>query len=197
MQAPRPADSLWSAGGTDVVSARDLMRRRSTFITSSSYPTLKLGGQALVAVYGEPGSGKSTFLCKFLDGVSGNVLLLSVEEGVGDTLLGRLSRLEIHRADFFVGYARTIDELEAVVSKSLPQAVAVDSLSASTLQVGDLKRLAEQYSIPVLFSLHVTKDGAAAGPMTALHESDVVVRVDALRWVVEKSRFSGIINGEV
>lgn len=193
--AQRPADSLWSDVG--VLSAAELLKRGCTTWASTSYPGLKTGKNSLIAAYGAPGSGKSTFASRWLDGIQGAVLFLSIEEGLSDSLIQRLRRLEIIRDDFYVAAALSVDDVAVAVEKYTPSAIVVDSLSVSTLSVSDLKRLTHFAEVPVLFTLHVTKEGDPAGPMRIVHEADVVVRVDSLCWTVEKSRYTWAVSGEV
>jgi predicted ATP-dependent serine protease len=174
-----------------------MLKKSFASVHSTGYPSLRIGRQALVALYGPPGGGKSTFLFKFLDGVEGEVLYLSLEEGLSDTVVDRLRRLEVCRGDFRIGYARTVDEIADLVNKHRPNAIGLDSLSITTLTVDDLMRLSSCVGVPVLFSLHTTKDGLPAGSMTTLHAADVVLRVGGMRWAVEKSRFTGPLEGEV
>jgi predicted ATP-dependent serine protease len=197
LQSVRPADLLWRDIGGESLSAEVLTKQAAQSFTSKSYPTLKIGRRALVAVYGPPGGGKSTFAFKFLDGIDGAVLLLSLEEGLSETVVARLQRLEIHRADFYIAYARSVDEIAVLVERRAPNAIAIDSLSVSTLTVDDLGRLVANVEVPVLFILHINKAGAPAGEMAAVHAADVVVRVDGMKWSIEKSRFTGPVEGEV
>jgi len=196
LQSSRSADSLWRQGG-ECLSALDLLKRSTSGLTSEAYPALRIGREAIVAIYGPPGAGKSTLLYKFLDGMPGDVLLLSIEEGFADTVIDRLKRLEIHRSDFHLGYVRSVEEIGDLVQKHNPVAVGIDSLTMTTLTTDDVMRLSSFIGGPLLFTLHVTKDGAPAGAMTVLHASDVVVRVEGMKWALEKSRFSGSITGEV
>jgi predicted ATP-dependent serine protease len=135
-------------------------------------------------------------LCKFLDGCEAP-LLLSMEEGLSDSLITRLKRLEIHSDAFKVAVADTIDEIADLVERHQPSALGIDSLSVTTLKIGDVMRLSNAVGVPVVFVLHSTKGGEAAGAAGVLHAVDVVVEVSALKWAVRKSRFTGLIGGEV
>lgn len=191
----RNADALWR-GGPREASAAQLVGRRPALFESSSYPSLKIGPRAVVAIWGAPGAGKSSMLCKYLDGTEAP-LLLSMEEGLGDTLSARLKRLEIHSEAFRVAVADTIEEIADLVERHRPSCLGLDSLSVTTLKVGDVLRLSEAVAVPVLFTLHATKAGGAAGEAGILHAVDVVVEVSAMRWRISKSRFTGNLEGEV
>lgn len=191
----READALWRGGPREASAAQLVGRRASTF-TSSSYPELKIGPTSVVAIWGAPGSGKSTMLCKFLDGTE-SPLLLSMEEGLSDSLVARLKRLEIHSDAFRVAIADTINEVAELVDRHQPSALGIDSLSVTTLKIGDVMRLSNSVGVPVIFVLHSTKGGEAAGASGILHAVDVVIEVSALKWRVCKSRFTGLIGGTV
>lgn len=75
----------------EVATARDLVRRRWSAVTSTAYPVLRLAPGALVVVYGEPGAGKSTWLARWLDGYPQPVLLAAAEEHVGRAFHPRLT----------------------------------------------------------------------------------------------------------
>jgi len=195
-RAVRPSDQAWACDA-EVLGAGDLVKRSVTKFTSRSYPDLKIGPESLVSVYGPPGGGKSIFLLKFLDGVSGPVLYVSIEEGMSDTLTEKLRWLEIVRDDFSVTSVSNVGGLGSAVDSVRPGAIAVDSLTKSTLLVDDLKRLVRHARVPVLFSLHVTKDGSPAGPNTIIHDVDVSIEIGERFWAVQKSRFCGQVSGEV
>jgi len=191
----RAADAVWR-GGPREASAAQLVGRRAASFTSSSYPELKIGPASVVAIWGAPGGGKSTMLCKFLDGTEAP-LLLSMEEGLSDSLVARLKRLEIHSDAFKVAIADTIEEVADLVDRHQPSALGLDSLSVTTLKIGDVMRLSNSVGVPVIFVLHSTKGGEAAGAASILHAVDVVIEVAAMRWTVRKSRFTGLIGGTV
>jgi predicted ATP-dependent serine protease len=144
-----------------------------------------------------PGSGKSTWTAKFLDGFEGPVLLISQEEGLGETVAGRMRRLEICREDFHLAVVSTLDEIAELVAEIHPASIAIDSVSVTTLTTGDLQRLTAWAKVPLVAVLHETKAGAASGAMSLLHAADTVLRTEAMRWKLEKSRSCPLVEGEV
>lgn len=193
----RPASEMWT-DDVECRSAADLVGTRRDTWASAAYPGLIVGAVSLVALYGCPGAGKTVMLLKLLDGVAGPVLMLSIEEGLGAGIVGKLGWLEIRRSDFFLAHARTTAEIDTLLTgHSGIVALGIDSLSVSTLSLDDLLRMRNALRIPIIFTLHVRKDGLVAGEMALMHGVDVVVRVDAMRWAVEKSRFSGLVSGDV
>jgi len=195
----RPADNLWKSEGGRIASAEAIVRSsHAPSLTSSEYPTLEVGRTSLVGLYGPAGSGKSTLMTKFADGFPGAVLYLTLEEGLdSETLANRLRRLEVFRSDLHFGSVDTANDIGPMIEKVDAGLVCVDSLSVSTLCVDDLKRITVHFGIPVLFSLHCTKEGTMAGNYRDIHLSDVIVRVDDLKWELEKSRFTALIGGDV
>jgi len=197
----RPLNTLWRGNEAECQSASVLVRRSWAGFNSEAYSEIKMGLQSLFLIYGPPGAGKSTMMMKWLDGIDGPVIYLSIEEGLGDSLTKRLRWLEIKRDDFYVVGSVGIQDFDSLIGEKRPLAIGIDSLSVSTFQVSDLRRIALSYGVPVVFTLHVTKGGIPAGLNSILHESDLVVGVvageDGGEWSVEKSRFSGLVTGRV
>ena len=192
----RPASEMWSEPA-QCQSAADLMHVKRDCWHSENYPPISIGRASLVALYGAPGAGKTVMLLKLLDGIVGAVLLLSVEEGLSTGMVSKLQWLEIQRPDFFLAHARTLSEIDALVGQHNVIALGIDSLSVSTLSLDDLLRMRNALRLPIFFTLHIRKDGLVAGEMALMHGTDIVIRVDAMQWAVEKSRFSGLVSGSV
>jgi len=192
----RHADSLWR-DKPEIENASELVKRSNSYITSKSYPDIKFGAKGLVCVYGCPGAGKSTWLLKLLDGMEGEILYLSLEEALSDTLISKLKWLEISSKKFKVGYIRSLNELDALLADTDYVAIGIDSLSVSTLNIDDLRRMANSYNLIVFFTLQVNKDGNPQGLMSNIHGADMVVSVDSGKWKIEKSRYSGLLQGGV
>jgi len=171
-------------------SARDLVGRKWTLVESAAYPELCLSRGALVALWGQPGSGKSTFATRFANGLVGAVTYYSAEEKLGPTFAGRLERCGVTRADFFAVGQASIDDLCEFCSSVRAVALVVDSVQMTTIRPEDLRRLLEAASVDVLvYILHATKENAAAGSNAYLHEADVVVQAADLQWTLTKSRY--------
>ena len=179
-------------------SARDLASSHWTLVESAAYPLRVLKG-ALALVYGPPGAGKSTMAARWLDGVEGPVVFVAAEEGLGPALSERLSRLAIRRRDFHVLSGGTVDALVEELQQVKARAVCIDSLSVAQLVPGELRKVQESAKVPlVLGTLQVTKSGQAAGSHAWLHEADVVVHVEKMKWTLEKSRYQDVgAKGEV
>ena len=191
MIAPeRPPSAV--AAQLQSATARDLVARTWTTVASSTYPELRLLRGALVVIYGSPGAGKSTMLIRLLDSIRRPTVLLSTEERLGAAVGERLSRLGVHRADFHVIGRGTVDDVVALCDRVKADVLGVDSVTASILQPEDLRQLIEATGVGLLAAtLQVTKSGLPAGGNALLHEADVVIGVEDMRWQVEKTRYQG------
>lgn len=179
-----------------VMSAAELRAHPHRFTTDNAYG-IRVGRSSLVAVYGKQGSGKSTMCAKFLDSIPGDVLYCPVEEGIrSDTVADRLEWLEIHRDGFYVADLGLIRDLDPMMDRDY-RAIGIDSLNRTKLLVPDLRALSDQKGLLVMFVLQITKEGLAAGPQSTLHDADVVIRVEGMRWEIEKSRYEAPRQGEV
>lgn len=172
--------------------ARELAARAWDMIGSRSYDELRLLVGGLVAVYGPPGSGKSTWLTCFLDGLKGPVGLIASEEGLSPSTSERLSRLNVRREDFYILSGGTLDDLVEQVRRKKVRGLGVDSVTETTFMPRDLRRIIAACGLDVLaFSLQVSKALTPSGSNRLVHEADVVIAVELGRWSVEKSRYQG------
>lgn len=171
-----------------MANARQLVQSAWTMV-ETCYPVRLLRGAFLVA-WGGPGAGKSTFLAKMLDSVPGPVLLVAAEEGLGPALSERLSRLGIKRRDFHVASGGDVDTLVDQLQQLKIQAVAFDSLSVCHLVPGELRKIQEASSVGLVAgTLQINKAGQAEGMQGWLHEADVVLQLEKMNWLLEKSRY--------
>jgi len=170
--------------------ARDLVKRQWSMVESEAYPNLLVGKGALIGVWGQPGSGKSTWATRFVDKLSGAVVYLSAEEKLGPTVAARLERCGVTRAGFHVVGQGSLDDLCEKCRVIGAVALVIDSIAMTTVQPSDLRRLLESAQVAVLvYVMHATKEGQAAGSNAYLHEADVVVCVEQMVWSLDKSRY--------
>jgi predicted ATP-dependent serine protease len=184
----------------EVTTARELAKAAWTLVTSAAYPSLRLGRGALVVVFGPPGSGKSTFATRLLDGFEGAVALQSVEESVGPSLHDRLERCAVRREDFLIIGRASVDQLVECVRTRRVSAVVVDSVQLAAFTAEELRHLLVVLpDLRVLIAVsQVNKQGRIEGRERLLHEADVAVSCDAMTWRVEKSRYQVVgVNGGV
>ena len=136
-------------------------------------------------------------LLKLLDGFDGDTLYLSLEEALSDTLISKLKWLEIVSKKFHVAYIRSINELDSILLNNAYVVIGIDSLTVSTLGIDDIRRIAVNYDLIVFFTLQVTKEGLPAGSMQNLHGADIIISINNRQWSVEKSRYTGFLQGGI
>ena len=180
-------------------SAAELVKRHWTLLTPAAYPDLRLLRGALALFWGPPGAGKSSILAKLLDTLDRPVVLVAAEERFGPAVAERLSRLGIKRDSFHVVGQGSVDEIAGFCRKVKADALGVDSVSAAGLTGAELRSLAAAAGVGLLAgTLQATKDGQPLGANEVLHEADLVVHVEALKWEVTKSRYQALpLTGEV
>ncbi len=148
-----------------------------------------------VAIYGEPGIGKSTLIGQWAGGVAelGAVLYTSGEEAQGE-ILRRQARTESQHDDLYITEDCTVKGIIESATRIGAVAVVVDSLqtlvvnghrpgsvSSVVLGLAELSAWAKQGSVSVLFVFQVVADGQMAGPKTLEHAVDAVLEFEATK----------------
>lgn len=182
-------------------SARDIARMNWQQVPHEVYAELVVGQGALVEVSGQPGAGKSSFACRLLDSIPGTVVLVSAEEGLSPSLSARLSRCRVARGDFRVLTRASVDAVVARTVELKAVALCVDSVSEVAWSASELRHILEVIpTLAVLIAvLQVTKQGLPSGANALLHEADVHVSVESMRWSLKKSRYQDLaaVGGDV
>jgi len=191
--AYRPVETLWH--GESIKTAEELYKKPKLF-KLDPYP-VPVGRPAITVVYGTPGHGKSTMVTKIADARGGPVLMIPLEEGFGEALSSRLRRLEIARPDLLIALLHDVTSIDRTIEERGVNMLVLDSITVSTLQTKDLVALARQREVEVVCVAQVNKDGAMAGAMELAHDCDVLIRVENMKWKVEKNRFGELLSGEV
>lgn len=147
---------------------------------------------SIVLIGGDPGIGKSTLMMQALHGLASagrKVVYVSGEESVRQLTL-RSRRLDALSSDLLVVSEIDLDSILAMVAKTEPQVLVVDSIQTmfnaelssapgSVTQVREaamrLMVMAKKSGVPTFLVGHVTKDGAIAGPRILEHMVDTVL----------------------
>jgi len=189
----RAADEiLGGQEGSTILSALELSKRAEGGTEAFG---IRWGG--FNVVYGPPGGGKTILMLKVIESLPKPGLYIALEEGLGDTLASKLRYLEIRSEDLYFAAPGSVKEINSIISEHHPGAMCIDSVSVSTMTASDLLQIARNNDVIVIASLQVTKEGIAAGSMSFLHLSDVVIRVENLEYSIEKSRFQGKGGGKI
>ncbi len=147
---------------------------------------------SLVLVGGDPGIGKSTILlqmCRNLVHTGVETLYVSGEESAGQIKM-RAERLGAFDKDLALLCDNDMDNISAVIQKSNPSVVVIDSIQTVALDeissapgtvsqvrevTAKLMQLAKQNNVAIFIVGHVTKEGTVAGPRTLEHMVDSVL----------------------
>jgi predicted ATP-dependent serine protease len=161
-----------------------------------AYEDLVVGAGALVLVSGPPGSGKSSWSCRFGNAIKGPVLYVAAEEGISPSLAARLLRCNVQRPDFHVLTRASVDAAVAFAQTHKAVACVVDSVQEAVWTSQELRHVLEVVpSMVVLVAvMQVTKAGLPAGANAYQHECDVHARVEAMSWSLVKSRYQDLTD---
>ena len=146
----------------------------------------------LILVGGDPGIGKSTLLlqvCRNMSASEKKILYISGEESLKQIKL-RANRMGEFSNNLSLLSETSLDNIEAVVTETKPDAVVIDSIQTiyredissapgSVSQVREstntLMQMAKGLTIPIFIVGHVTKEGVVAGPRVLEHMVDTVL----------------------
>jgi predicted ATP-dependent serine protease len=174
-----------------LTTAHKLHLEQWSLLEHNAYPEIEIGDGALIGVYGDAGQGKSTLACRFADGIPGPALLISAEEGVSRAVSARLLRANVKRKDFHIGPPGEVIAIVEDARNLGATSLVIDSLQVATWSPSDLRRvlsLVKSLSA-VIVTMQVNKRGLPAGENAIIHEVDVTIHVEAMRWKLEKSRY--------
>ncbi|HTR51269.1 MAG TPA: hypothetical protein VMJ10_11220 [Kofleriaceae bacterium] len=178
-------------GEVELTTARELARTQYQDAKLPAYPGLELRRGALVVVFGRRGSGKSTFVLRALDSLAAPTLLLSIEEPAGPSLGARLTRVGAKDDKLLVCSRATVRQLVDIVRQRKIAALAVDSVQRAMFEGRDLRHLLNVLpSLQLVLAVsQINAHGDVRGGEELAHESDVLLEIADLQWIVQKSRY--------
>jgi predicted ATP-dependent serine protease len=191
-RAPAAIDSI-----PEVTDAESLVKCRWDEVRAEAYPELRIGRDALLAVSGGQGEGKTTWLLRLLDSVAGTVVCCAGETGIGPQLGEHLSRLGIHRAGFRLVGRASLDWLHAFVTQTSAVALGLDSVTALQLESDECRHLVATTPLRLVVAVaQLNASGQVCGKRALLHEADVHVEIEQFQWRIAKSRYqpSGLVG---
>jgi hypothetical protein len=138
-------------------------------------------------IYGPPKCKKSTLAILFANYLAANhgkVLYAAFEEGIGETLKEKITRLNAAHENL-------------IMSNSLPKDLSpykfvfIDSTNRAKLKYNDLIDLRKQYpKIAFIYIFQITKDGNYRGSQEIEHDVDVVIRCNENHVAHSNGRFA-------
>jgi len=175
----------------ELVSARDLSRAIWQEVQLPAYRRIELRRGAFVVLVGPPGSGKSTMVVRALDSLDAATLLLSIEEPAGPSLAERFARAGARDDRLLICSRGTVDEIAETIRKHHIVALGVDSVQRAMFEARELRHLLRVLpSLAVIFAVsQINRDGNVRGGTELTHEADVVVELEGMKWLVDKSRY--------
>jgi predicted ATP-dependent serine protease len=173
------AKSAWELASSD---------QRTAFLKPYD---IRIAPQSLILLHGSPGSGKTSMSLKIANAYTPSAFV-SLEQRHGAALGEQLRRLEIRSRELTVFTPPLgIDDIFGACDAN--NLVVIDSVSVSSFTTSDLRSMAER--VIVVGILQSTKDGSFRGSQSWLHEADVCIECDSMRWRVSKSRYEEIGKG--
>lgn len=179
-------------GEFQVATARDLVQATwDSLAAEEALPGVRLQQRAFVLIVGPPGCGKSTLAAQAANCFKAPVVLLNIEERLAASVGERLSRLGIHRRDYYVVGRSTVDQAVTFIRRVRAKVVVLDSMQASTWLSSDIRNLVNACLLDViLVTSQVNAEGRMAGKNEAAHEADVIIDLEESgAWTVTKSRY--------
>jgi predicted ATP-dependent serine protease len=173
-----------------MTTAKKLHRKQWKKIEQNACPSVVIGDGAVIGIYGAAGQGKSTLACRIADGIPGAALYIPAEEGQSPSTSSRLLRGNVKGDDFFIASPGEVAAIAKDAQDVGATSLVIDSLQVATWSAGDLRRVIDLVSSlsVVIATMQVNKRGLPAGENAIIHEVDITIRVESMRWELEKSR---------
>jgi predicted ATP-dependent serine protease len=169
----------------DSISSKELSKKKIKGITLPD-PYGKLLGEielsAIMLIWGENGSGKSTFALGMANTMAGwgRVEYIPAEENFGKTLIERVNRLKATADDLHFTRYKTLAALKKWVQEKRPVTVFLDSISVLSANDKDVVQFASwcrENGIGFVMVSHANKDSSFKGNSMLAHETDINIEV--------------------
>lgn len=154
----------------------------------------------LAMMYGEKGSGKSTFALEFADYFQryrfGNVLYLSLEEGASYTFVLKAQRNNV-TPEITISETNRPEEIKKMAQAY--QLIIIDSVNTANLTKEDIELIVSyrrMYNSSFLLLYQATKGGDYKGDSGIAHEADIVLEAKDGRIICEKNRYGNFRENE-
>lgn len=155
----------------------------------------------MLVIEGPSGNGKSSLASRLANSVAGPTVLVSVEEALGPALASRLARCGVKSEDFIIVSRASVDQVIQISIKAKAKVLVIDSVVEAVWRPDELRHALE--IIPTLDLLiavsQVNKSGEPLGRNALIHECDVQIHCESMRWSLRKSRFQDLneVGGDV
>jgi len=156
-------------------------------------------GSHRAMVYGPPGGGKSTFMLRVASHLSDQghtVVFVGAEEAFGESMRGKLRRLEIASERILITEAGVSRDVLALVQDRQADWVMLDSYTSASWNLPDLMLFTES-KVSWLVSCHVNAEGDPYAARAIAHLADQVLKIEAGKYTFEKNRFGSLGSGVV
>lgn len=154
----------------------------------------------LAMMYGEKGSGKSTFALEFADYFQrqefGNVLYLSLEEGASYTFVTKAQRNNV-TPEITISETNRPEEIKKMAQAY--QLIIIDSVNTANLTKEDIELIISyrrMYNSCFLLLYQATKAGDYKGDSGIAHEADIVLEAKDGIIFCQKNRYGNFRENE-
>ena len=149
-----------------------------------------------LAVYGNPGQGKSNFclqLAHYLSKDFGRVLFVCSEEGYSKTLKDKIILNGLGGTELYFSEIHSYEELKEKIKPDIFHFIILDSINNMGIDIKRLNALNEHYKNSATVSIaQATKKGELRGSQEIEHLVDITIKVDTRKATATKNRFCAL-----
>ena len=150
-----------------------------------------------MAIYGKPGTGKSTFALQFAHYLAenkGKVLFVSSEEGISKSIRDKINRLSLKSKELhIVSECNDEDKLIELLNAYKFPFVFLDSINHMRITVEEIEQIKKRFpKTTFVLIFQATKAGDMKGPLEYAHNCDIVVRLENQTATTIKNRYADL-----